>query len=224
MLCTIKAHNLAYGKCSTYLLNALTVNYSIFLSFFLSSFLQKYNQDLKSKLQRERFEWHNFQWLEMMTGKTLYEDEEVDEDYFDPSYLHMAAELYDNPDLFHELQSQLESTHGSVPMPSVPVPPPMDQFSNMEMALSGANSNNNGGNPILTSDNLLGDYATSMLPTSPGAVGPLSPQLQGGLSHYDAIAYGGDTAEFEDHPAFAMMNIANSASSSWRPPTRGGGH
>ncbi len=50
----------------------------------------------------------------MMTGESLYEDsdEEIDEDYLDPRYLHTAAELYDNPELYYEMQSQLETSHG----------------------------------------------------------------------------------------------------------------
>ena len=49
-----------------------------------------------------------------MTGESLYEEEnqEIDEDYLDPRYLHTAAELYDS-DLYYEMQSQLESAHGS---------------------------------------------------------------------------------------------------------------
>ena len=49
-----------------------------------------------------------------MTGESLYEDDdqELDEDYLDPHYLHSAAELYDNPELFYEMQGQLESAHG----------------------------------------------------------------------------------------------------------------
>ena len=49
-----------------------------------------------------------------MTGESLYEDDdqELDEDYLDPRYLHSAAELYDNPELFYEMQGQLESAHG----------------------------------------------------------------------------------------------------------------
>ena len=51
----------------------------------------------------------------MMTGETLYEEEEQDEDYLDPSYLHTAAELYDNPELYFEMQSQLEGGHAGGP-------------------------------------------------------------------------------------------------------------
>ena len=59
-----------------------------------------------------------------MTGETLYEEEadELDEDYLDPSFLHTAAELYNNQDLFYEMQSQIESTHGHhVPHPAMMV-------------------------------------------------------------------------------------------------------
>ena len=38
----------------------------------------------------------------MITGETLCHDEQADEDYLDPHYLHTAAELY-------EMQSQLEA-------------------------------------------------------------------------------------------------------------------
>lgn len=50
----------------------------------------------------------------MTTGESLYEEEvdDLDEDYLDPSFLHTAAELYNNPDLYYEMQSQLESAHG----------------------------------------------------------------------------------------------------------------
>ena len=60
----------------------------------------------------------------MTTGESLYEDEndELDEDYLDPSFLHTAAELYNNPDLYYEMQSQIEAahTHGH----PTPHPPP----------------------------------------------------------------------------------------------------
>lgn len=75
---------------------------------------QEYDDNLAQKIKHERFRWHNFQWLEMTTGESLYEEEtdDLDEDYLDPSFLHTAAELYNNPDLYYEMQSQLESAHG----------------------------------------------------------------------------------------------------------------
>ena len=75
---------------------------------------QEYDDTLAQKIKNERFRWHNFQWLEMTTGESLYEEEtdDLDEDYLDPSFLHTAAELYNNPDLYYEMQSQLESAHG----------------------------------------------------------------------------------------------------------------
>ena len=41
----------------------------------------------------------------MMTGETLYEeeDEEADSDYLDPRFLHTAAELYEDPELFYSM-------------------------------------------------------------------------------------------------------------------------
>jgi hypothetical protein len=78
------------------------------------NYSQEYDDTLAQKIKHERFRWHNFQWLEMTTGESLYEEEtdDLDEDYLDPSFLHTAAELYNNPDLYYEMQSQLEAAHG----------------------------------------------------------------------------------------------------------------
>lgn len=63
-----------------------------------------------------------------MTGESLYEEDtdELDEDYLDPSFLHTAAELYNNPDLYYEMQSQIEAAHmhghGLIHPPSSSVP------------------------------------------------------------------------------------------------------
>lgn len=169
----------------------------------------------------------------MMTGETLYEEEEQDEDYLDPSYLHTAAELYDNPELYFEMQSQWEDAHG----PS-----------------GHAHMHSQYGNPIFTlqdsaflSDST--DFATikdtgsyhgarhdvSPIPGSSAAESlELSPQQYSMLlnSMQDPLAmhtsshmgtgksssdpqemfsvspvYGGADMDYSDHPAFAMMNI-----------------
>lgn len=75
--------------------------------------MQEFDADLAQKIKHERFRWHNFQWLEMTTGESLYEEEtdDLDKDYLDPSYLHTAAELYNNPDLYYDMQSQFEAAH-----------------------------------------------------------------------------------------------------------------
>lgn len=73
--------------------------------------IQEFDTARAEKIKHERFRWHNFQWLEMMTGESLYETQEIDEDCLDPDCLHTAAELYDNPELYTQIQSQLESTH-----------------------------------------------------------------------------------------------------------------
>lgn len=65
---------------------------------------QECDPELALKIKHERFRWHNFQWLEMITGETVFhEEQEPDEDYLDTHYLHTAAELYD-------MQSQLEES------------------------------------------------------------------------------------------------------------------
>ena len=58
------------------------------------------------RVKTNRFRWHNCSWLEIVTGESLYEeedeeDEEEDEDYLD--LLHSAAEL-DEPDYFYSSQ------------------------------------------------------------------------------------------------------------------------
>ena len=60
------------------------------------------------RVKSERFRWHNYQWLEMMMGKTLNNEEAIDEDYLDPNFLHTAAELYDIPDMGHPGKVELE--------------------------------------------------------------------------------------------------------------------
>ena len=84
-----------------------------------------------------------------MTGETLYEDEDTDEDYLDPHYLHTAAELlYDNPDLYYEMQSQIESAHGHGGAVPVPVPVEMEPGLHMHVA----DGYDRYGNPIFADD------------------------------------------------------------------------
>lgn len=73
----------------------------------------------------------------MTTGETLYEEEtdELDEDYLDPSFLHTAAELYNNPDLYYEMQSQLEAAHARGH--ATPHPPPSTPAGTMVLSSSG---------------------------------------------------------------------------------------
>ena len=92
-----------------------------------------------------------------MTGETLYEDDEADEDYLDPRYLHTAAELlYDNPDLYYEMQSQIESAHshgGTIPIPvQVEMEPGLHVLA--------AEGYDHYGNPIFTNEGPVSDYLT----------------------------------------------------------------
>lgn len=69
-------------------------------------FTQEEDTELGQRIKSERFRWHNCDWLEMVTGESLYEEEEdqEDEDHFDHYLLHSAAEL-DNPDYFYSTPS-----------------------------------------------------------------------------------------------------------------------
>jgi len=174
-----------------------------------------------------------------MTGETLYEEEEQDEDYLDPSYLHTAAELYDNPELYFEMQSQWEGAHG----PS-----------------GHAHMHSQYGNPIFTlqdsallSDNFLelsyhgarqdaspipGNSAAESLELSPRQYSMLLDSMQDPLAMHASShtgtgksssdpqemfnvspVYGGADMDYIDHPAFAMMNIGY-PSSTYSPSQR----
>lgn len=61
---------------------------------------QEEKTELGQRIKSERFRWHNRNWLEMVTGECLYEDEESEEDEDYLYFLHSAAEL-DNPDYFY---------------------------------------------------------------------------------------------------------------------------
>lgn len=61
---------------------------------------QEEKTELGQRIKSERFRWHNRNWLEMVTGEYLYEDEESEEDEDYLYFLHSAAEL-DNPDYFY---------------------------------------------------------------------------------------------------------------------------
>lgn len=57
-------------------------------------------------MNSENFRHYNQQWIEMVTGETLQEDEDIDEDYMD--YLQMAADLY-SPDIVFYDPHQMKS-------------------------------------------------------------------------------------------------------------------
>ena len=69
---------------------------------------QEHCPEFGQRIKGERFRWHNSQWLEVVTGKLLYEEEEEDEDYIYHDHLHSAAEL-DNPEYYYSMAGQLES-------------------------------------------------------------------------------------------------------------------
>lgn len=56
-----------------------------------------HSPEYSERVKAERFKSYNCQWMEMVTGKSVYDEDddyEDDEDYMDPYYLHMANELY----------------------------------------------------------------------------------------------------------------------------------
>lgn len=65
-------------------------------------FLQEYDEEWATKIQLEKFRWHNSQWLEMVESRQLddvndtylYGDEGID------PYIH-DADILDRPDLFY---------------------------------------------------------------------------------------------------------------------------
>ena len=211
----------------------------------------------------------------MMTGETLYEDEDTDEDYLDPRYLHTAAELlYDNPDLYYEMQSQIESAHSHGGVVPIPVQVEMEPGLHMHVA----DGYDRYGNPIFADDwpasvaggedygnpSTYGLYLTAAphgegLSSSPSAT--LSPQqyamlmnsMQDPLAMYSSSlpgvteemgggglepsssaeldvgeAYGGmyspvygESLDYDDHPAFAMMGAGYPVLKAPHPSPRG---
>ena len=57
----------------------------------------------------------------MMTGKALLKEEDLDEDYLDPRILHTAADLFDSPELYYNLQYQVENANGRLLQTSNPI-------------------------------------------------------------------------------------------------------
>ena len=65
--------------------------------------MQEEQSELGLRIKSDRFRWYNCSWLEIVTGESLYEEEEEeDEDYLDHYFLHSATEL-DNPDYFYSM-------------------------------------------------------------------------------------------------------------------------
>ena len=170
-----------------------------------------------------------------MTGETLYEEEEEDEDYLDPSYLHTAAELYNNPELYFEMQSQLEDAHSGVPdggdvnhlLGGHALTDVYTKFGNPATSQdSGLRYYEPGRNispvPDTTAVELLSPRQRSMLMNSmqdplamytssfagTGESGLYSPELDP-LEMYGvpttSPVYGDIDVDYSDHPAFAMM-------------------
>ena len=176
----------------------------------------------------------------MMTGETLYEEEEQDEDYLDPSYLHTAAELYDNPELYFEMQSQLEGAHSGVPSGGdinhlLGAHAPTDLYTNFGNPATSQDSGlqyyeagrNISPVPDTTAVEMFSPRQRSMLMNSmqdplamytssfagTGESGLYSPELDP-LEMYGvpttSPVYGDIDVDYSDHPAFAMMNTGYS--------------
>ena len=124
----------------------------------------------------------------MVTGQTIFEEEqEEDEDYMDPYYLHMAAELH-SPDLVETVGlNGLTSPVGlgrMTPLPGQPVP----------MYASP--------NELMYDDEALPGYGIHS-PIDSDAI-----MYSGGL-YYDPVMMG-EVIEYEDHPVFSMTDNTGS--------------
>ena len=187
----------------------------------------------------------------MMTGESLYEEEnqEIDEDYLDPHYLHTAAELYDT-DLYYEMQSQLEGAHGT----GVPGGYHMEIGRNVDIEddvdFPGMGAAHGRYQDPGTEDSALASVQYPMLMGS--VQDPLSMYMTGsrmeyggerqsvpeGFEEYDTMDYYSrglygsgsryDSAhlieDYSDHPAFADMSAHEHGDigAASRPPTRYG--
>ncbi len=145
------------------------------------------------RVKTERFKLHNCQWLEMITGKSMFEDEyEDDEDYMDPYYLHMANELY-SPEYFNDtFENPNIAPFGQngrhTPLPTHPLyssPVIMDYVEDGNLTLDELN--------FAYSDE-LGDLYGDHLPE--------------------------ETIDYNDHPAFTIVQREMSDVFTARPPSR----
>ena len=190
---------------------------------------QEYDKEFASKIQCERFRWHNFQWLEIMTGQTYYEEEETDEDYLDPHYLHMAAELYDNPELYYEMQNQLESAHGGGGVGIEPSSTAYAEYGDgMPYTDRQVLSPQQYAMLMNSMQDPLAMYASTLVASSPVRRNVDTEVDYGGDNTLGDITLGdsvyGETLEYADHPAFAMMSTGypSSVASPHRPAARTG--
>lgn len=129
-----------------------------------------------------------------MTGKALFKDEDVDEDYLDPHILHTAADLFESPELYYEIQYQLENANGR-PLQS--------------------------SNPITSDEHqLLGDYATAIY----GVPSSIPTQMGFMAENDLDESYAADGMDHDEHPVFSMLsNVGGQVAlkgTLWRPPSR----
>lgn len=75
--------------------------------------------EFAQRVKSVKFCYYNRQWLETVTGQSFIEERDADEDYMDPYYLQMAAELY-SPELLYELESHGLTSPTSHPLYSSP--------------------------------------------------------------------------------------------------------
>ena len=168
---------------------------------------QEYGGELAEKIRAERFKAHNTAWIEMVTGSPegLLEEEEEDEDYMDPHYLHMAADL-DSLALSYGLDAAMGGVPSELLQSMSPsgrlAPPPPSPLSPGYAAA------------MMYDDDPLAAYG--------GAPSYQDDELEADIrysnSHLGHAVLPSDALDFSDHPAFSMLQSSQPLSQ--RPPSR----
>ena len=188
-------------------LNIIVVSASWIMCILYECVTQEYGGELAERIRTVRFKTHNTAWIEMVTGSAegLLEEEEEDEDYMDPHYLHMAADL-DSLALSYGLDTAMgnvprELLQATSPSGRLAPPPPSPGYA-AAMMYDDDPLAAYGVIPSYQDDELEADirYTSSR------------------LGHHSVLP-NDDALDFSDHPAFSMLQSSQPLPTQ-RPPSR----
>lgn len=155
-----------------------------------------HSPEYSERVKAERFKQHNCQWVEIVTGKSVYDEDdyEEDEDYMDPYYLHMANELY-SPEYDGTTDEDFMGPNAAIAIPDgrhTPVPQPHLMYTS-PVAMD-----------YVDDDKLRMDELTI-----PGVEGEWFEPMQDEILDYSS------------HPAFSVQNgLQSTGIMTARPPSR----
>ena len=196
--------NTQIGRLSSLVVTAMAVellkpiitsirHYSEYTYLCLS---QTHCPDFSERVKAERFKLFNCQWVEMATGRAVFEEEEEteDEDYMDPYFLHNATDLY-GANFFDDLAAgNLTNGDGLLVQDGRETPLPHPLYTSPVAMEYGQGES-------LRTDELTLSYA----------------DRRGDLFSPTPM---GEVPDYEEHPAFMMMQGIEPKVLTARPPSR----